>query len=273
MNHRLLPPALIVFLIALLWGGNSSSALAASPATRAYVALGDSLAAGFGASDPARTAYVPLLFQYFSRPQAENVRLLRNFSRPGETSDTFIAAGQLELAVTAIEDPSTDTRVVTLDIGGNDMLFLTDTEPCKSSPGGEACQALISMQLQKFAVNYTMILATLRTALADDPGKETLFVMTYYNPYGGTGDPYEPYADLVLLGSDLVIDCSAPPGDPRAGLNDLIACIGVEYGAVAADVYTAFDDHALDLTHIAEGDIHPNDAGHALIAQTFIAAD
>ncbi len=259
-------------LVALLCGGNAVSAVAASPATRAYVALGNSLAAGFGASDPARTAYVPLLFRYFSQPETENVRLLRNLSKPGETSDSFIAS-QLGLAVIAIEDPSTDTRVVTLDIGGNDMLYLTAAEPCTSSPGGEACQTLISLQLQKFALNYQIILATLQASLAHDQGKETLFVMTYYNPYGGTGNLYEPYADLILLGSDLVIDCSAAPGDPRAGLNDLIACIGADYGAVVADVYPAFDDHAPQLTHIGEGDIHPNDAGHALIAQTFIAAD
>ena len=249
------------------------SALAAGPATRAYIALGDSLAAGFGASDPSHTAYVPLLFTYFSQPQTENVRQLRNLSRPGETSDSFIAGGQLALAVAAIEDPTTDTRVVTLDIGGNDMLYLTRIEPCRSDPGGAACQALVAFQLQKFAVNYNAILSVLDAALADDQGKETLFVLTYYNPYGGTGDPLEPFADRVLLGSDLVIDCSAPPGDPRAGLNDLIACIGAAHGAVVADLNPAFDDRALELTHIAEGDIHPNDAGHALIAQTVIAAD
>ena len=266
--------ALVLMLsVATALSAGASTAVAASPVTRGYVALGDSLAAGFGASDPARTAYVPLLFAYFSRPQSENVRVLRNLSRPGETSDSFIAGGQLALAVAAIDDPSTDTRVVTLDIGGNDMLYLTSIEPCKSDPGGAACQALIALQLRKFAVNFDAILTVVQDALARDPGKETLFVLTYYNPYGGTGDPLEPFADQVLLGSDLVIDCSAAPGDPRAGLNDLIACGGDAHGAVVVDLYPAFDDRALELTHIAAGDIHPNDAGHALIARTVIAAN
>ncbi|HKY50450.1 MAG TPA: GDSL-type esterase/lipase family protein [Candidatus Limnocylindria bacterium] len=264
---------LVAMLVAVISASSSTAAAAVAPAMRLYVALGDSLAAGVGASDPARTAYVPLLFQYFMQPRAENVRLLRNLSRPGETSDSLIAGGQLALALAAIEDPTTDTRVVTLDIGGNDILFLTFSEPCRSDPGGAACQALVDAQLRKFALNYALILTALQSALAHDPGRETLFVMTYYNPYGGTGHPYEPFADDVLLGSDLVIDCSAPAGDPRAGLNDLIACGGAAAGAAVADVYPVFGDRAPQLTHISAGDIHPNDAGYALIAQTFIAAD
>jgi lysophospholipase L1-like esterase len=263
---------LTLSLVAVVLAGVTNGAAAASPATRVYIALGDSLAYGIGASDRTRTAYVPLLFPYFQQPRAENVRVLHNLSRPGETSDSFIAGGQLALAVAAIADPTTDTRVVTLDIGGNDLLFLISGPPCQSDPGGALCQALVAEQLRKFAINYAVILEALSSALERDPGKETLFVMTYYNPYGGTGHPYEPFADGVLLGSDLAIDCSAPAGDPRAGLNDLIACIGAASGAVVADVYPAFGDRALELTHIARGDVHPNDAGHALIAQTFIAA-
>ena len=272
MSRIVRPSLLTLSLVAVILAGLPNGAAAASPATRVYIALGDSLAYGIGASDRTRTAYVPLLFQYFQQPRAENVRVLRNLSRPGETSDSFIAGGQLALAIAAIADPTTDTRVVTLDIGGNDLLFLLSGPPCEGDPGGVLCQALVAEQLRKFAINYAVILEALSTALESDPGNETLLAMTYYNPYGGTGHPYEPFADGVLLGSDLVIDCSAPPGDPRAGLNDLIACIGAASGAVVADVYPAFGDRALELTHIARGDVHPNDAGHAVIAQTFIAA-
>ena len=264
---------LIFSLVALFCSSVPSVAAAAAPSNRVYVALGDSLAYGFGASDPARTAYVPLLFEYFRQPRTENVRQLRNLSRPGETSATFIAGGQLTLALAAIADPTTDTRVVTLDIGGNDLLFLTSGPPCQTDPGGTLCQDLVALQLRTFALNYAAILTALSSALDQDPGKEKLFVMTYYNPYGGTDHPYETFADKALLGTDLVIDCSAPPGDPRAGLNDLIACIGAGSGAVVADVYPVFGDRASQLTHIDNGDIHPNDAGYALIAQTFIAAD
>src|SRR5687768_14000697 len=128
MHRPLRSAALTLTLVAVLSAALASTALAAAPATRLYVALGDSLAAGVGASDPARTAYVPLLFEYFMRPPPENVRLPPTLSRPGETSDSFIAGGQLALALAATVDPTTDMRVVTLDIGGNDLLFLTFSE-------------------------------------------------------------------------------------------------------------------------------------------------
>jgi acyl-CoA thioesterase-1 len=121
--HRAFRSSLLTLaLVALLSASFSNVAGAAAPATGLYVALGDSLAYGIGASDRTRTAYVPLLFKYFKQPQTEKVRILRNLSRPGETSDSFIAGGQLGLAVAAIVEPTTDTRVVTLDIGGNDLL-------------------------------------------------------------------------------------------------------------------------------------------------------
>ena len=263
--------SVVILAVAAIVLGAQNFAWAAPPANRVYVALGDSLAVGVGASEPQQTAYVPLLFEYFREQPRIGVRTLRNLARSGETSDSFIAGGQLAAALVAIKDPTRDTRVVTLDIGGNDLLFLV--EFCRADPGGVACQTLVRLQLQKFAVNFGFIVAELKSALADDPGKETLYVMTYYNPYNGTGDPLESFADLALLGSDLRIDCSAPASDPRVGLNDLIACIGVANRAAVADVYPAFGDRAAELTHYAERDVHPNDAGYATIANTFIAAD
>ena len=77
----------------------------------------------------------------------------------------------------------------------------------------------------------------------------------------------------MLLGSDGRIDCLAAQLDPaKVGLNDLIACIGAAYGAQVVNAYPVIGTNALALTHIAEGDIHPNNVGYALIANAFIAA-
>ena len=70
----------------------------------------------------------------------------------------------------------------------------------------------------------------------------------------------------------MTIDCTAI-GDPsKTGLNDLIACIGGSFGAIVVDVHPLFDSQAVVLTHIALGDIHPNDAGHTVIADAFASA-
>ena len=43
-------------------------------------------------------------------------------------------------------------------------------------------------------------------------------------------------------------------------------------GAVVADVYPRFVGKGPTLTHVAEGDFHPNNAGYAIIANTFMRA-
>ncbi len=163
---------------------------------------------------------------------------------------------------------------MTLDIGGNDVLNTLFGDPACADRTSLACRAALAATLTAFAANYATILGTLNAALALDPGMEQVYVMTYYNLWGGTGDPLEAFADLLLLGTDLRIDCAANATDPtKSGLNDLIACIGMANGAIVADVYGAFDDRALVLTHVAEGDIHPTDAGYAAIASAFMDAE
>jgi len=157
-------------------------------------------------------------------------------------------------------------------MGSNDFLDLLKTEPCASDPGGSACTALVAATLGSFAYNYTYILNLLTAHLAADSGHATLLIMTYYNPWSGTGDPMEGLLDRVLLGSDLTIDCAANATDPyRIGVNDIIWCVGSAYGAIMVDGYTPFVGKAPILTHITDAvpDVHPTNAGHAILAQAF----
>jgi lysophospholipase L1-like esterase len=186
----------------------------------------------------------------------------------GENTGSFISTGQLAAAMTTIGDPSTDVAVVTLSIGGNDLGDLLGVPPCATDPAGAACQAAVAGALGSVYANLGTIVGSLQAALAADPGSEKLFVITYWNIFGGTGSPFEVPIDFALLGSDLAIDCAANQLDPtRVGLNDLLACIGGALGAVVVDLYPVIGDDALAYTHIAEGDFHPNDDGYALIAQ------
>jgi lysophospholipase L1-like esterase len=238
-----------------------------------YLALGDSLAVGVGATAPTG-GYVARLFAFFQDPRHANITTLTNLAVPGETSTSFITTSvgppaQLAQALAAIAAP-TDVQVVTLDIGANDLVTLLQVEPCRSAPASVACQAAVAVVLTTFAQNYAGILQHLAQALAGDPGDERLLVMTYYNAYSGTGSPYEGPADAAWLGSDQIVDCTANATDPlRVGLNDVITCLGRLYGSEIVDVYPPFKGNALVLTHIGTGDIHPNDQGYAVIAHTF----
>jgi lysophospholipase L1-like esterase len=254
-----------------------AQAAAALPAV--YLALGDSLAVGVGATDPAQEGYVPRLFRSFQGGAV--VDQLVNLGVGGETSASLIKGGQLGTAVAQILDKETDVRVVTLDIGGNDLLALLQPDaPCAADPQDPACQAAVQARLQAFARNYALILSTLQAALRHDPGQETVLVMTYYNHASGVGGVFatvETVIDQALLGQDGAVACRANVGHPeRVGLNDLITCLAAPSRARVADVYPAFKNQAAQLTHVLDpatpGDFHPTDAGYEIIASVFLDA-
>jgi lysophospholipase L1-like esterase len=256
--------------------------VAANPATAAtpntvYLALGDSLAWGDGASAPGVTSYTGLLEDYFAGAAHGGAKQAVNLAVRGETTGSFLA-GQMSAAVAVILDPTTDVTVVTLSVGGNDLLDLLNepTDACVINPASLDCQGLVAQALGGVAANYPTIMGTLAFALANDPGTEKVFVLTLYNPFGGTASPYELPVDVGLLGSDVVIDCAAIQTDPtKAGLDDIVACTSAAFGAVVVDGYQVIDDDALELTHIGDPgfNIHPNDDGYAAIAKAHRRAD
>ena len=90
-----------------------------------YLALGDSVAAGVGASR-ADKGYVPRFLHTLAKREGTDLAL--NLAVPGATSGSFIAGGQLADAVATIDEPD-DVQVVTLTVGGNDLLHLLQVEP------------------------------------------------------------------------------------------------------------------------------------------------
>src|SRR5713226_8920664 len=118
--HRLMLVAAILALAAAC-----GSAAERKPLTGVYLALGDSLSAGNGASDRNETAFVPLVHKALG----PNVQLL-NLGVPGDTSEDLLNGGPLDQAITEITQRKNDgiagneVAVVTLEIGGNDLLKL-----------------------------------------------------------------------------------------------------------------------------------------------------
>jgi len=214
-----------------------------------YVALGDSVAAP-------RDSYVDLLFGALQSEAGGGLDTLYNRARSGESSTSLRTSDQLATAIADIDRPS-DTKVVTIDIGGNDRGTCGGSPPSWHLP---TCP---------FAANFDASLADLHAALERDPGHESLVAMTYYNPASGTGTAQEQAYDNGLLGTDHQLFC-APSGDPRLGLNDQIACSSSARGALVADVYPAFKLGGQALIQ-ADG-IHPTSRGQAEIARQFTHA-
>ena len=239
-----------------------------APDPAGYLALGDSVAAGVGASSPAN-GYVPLLGdllaadRHCGRGTAVGCTLeLVNLAQPRATTATLIAE-QLPAAVellTARRDtptPVDDVRLVTIDIGGNDV-FTPVVTACAADPQSTLCASTIAARLSEVAVNLDRILSTLRAAAGPDT---TIAVMTYYNPLAACRlAALAPLAQLVLEGG----------GPVPAGLNDIIRAAAAAYGAVVVETAPVIGPEDL----VGGTDcLHPDDSGHADIAGAFAAVD
>jgi lysophospholipase L1-like esterase len=241
-----------------------------------YLAMGDSLAYGWGNTAVEKHPYVPRFYDYLKDGSHSDVDTLANYAVGGETSTSFRAqGGQLEQGLTYILDPATDVSVVTLDIGGNDLLELMQG-PC-ADPNNPACVPAAMAAIGVFAGNYGYSLGAIANTFAADPGEEQFIVMTYYNPWSGVGPPYEGVVELLLRGADQAVDCTHF-GDPAYqayfGMNDVITCmpgaIGLGSAVTVADVYPYFVGKGMDLTYVAyNNNIHPNNAGYTQIANVF----
>ena len=109
-----------------------------------YMALGDSLAAGYGAM-PATQGYAYLLYQQGVYDQTANT-LFANAAVPGATSGDVLAY-QVPQAITRFQP-----TVVTLSAGGNDLLAILN--------GADPLQVI-----GQFQANLAQILCGLRQAL------------------------------------------------------------------------------------------------------------
>jgi lysophospholipase L1-like esterase len=260
----------VALLLTLLVAGPASAgpatdqpAAPSRPRGPVYLALGDSVAFGIGASDPAVTGYVPRLhgvlreeLRCWPRPDCPRLAL-DNLAVPGATTTSLIA-DQLTPAVAQLRarnwdlDPFNDVKVVTIDIGGNDAFAAV---PSCLDPTTAQCKAAVDTQLSTFETNFPVILRRLRIAAGPFARVVT---MTYYNPL-----PSCRLAPLASLG-EAVLEGATPLVE--RGLNDLIRSISATYHVRVAETYGQLGPD--DLVGGADC-LHPNDAGHQVIADRF----
>jgi lysophospholipase L1-like esterase len=258
---------LVLAAAAILSAAMAGPVIASPKPGTLYIALGDSLAWGDGASVPERNGYVPRFANHLRGESHGDADTLVNLAVRGATTGDLLAT-QLPNALVLIGEPETDTSVVTLSVGGNDLLDLINdpTDPCIVDATSATCQSLLFLAMGQVASNMPVILGMLDAALEDDPGDETVFVLLPYNAFSGTGHPLEALIAQVMRGPDLAFDCTVAPA--TYGLDDILGCTAVAFGAIPVDSYPLFDGRTLELTHMGEGfNVHPNDDGYEVIAK------
>jgi len=249
----------------------------ADSATRYYLSLGDSLAVGFQPNGDVGHGYAEQLHAMLAAtdPKLELVKFgcggesttgMRFGTQPATTvlsctvPHRYPKGTQLAEAVSFLQAHKNKVALVTIDIGANDLSRVNaqgNAVNCLLQPAGCAAQVAAMEQ------NLAAILAELKAAAGPDV---PMVGMTYY----------DPFAPLCVSNPSLLFVCSRVDA-VNAVLVDTYAAADV----LVADVAGAFENDVLvsAATHVcswtwfcAQGDIHPNATGYAVVAGEFLAA-
>lgn len=206
-----------------------------------YVALGDSLATGAGAQRGYAERYAERLDRHVDAPVAFD-----NLARGGWTSADLLDAVRGD---PAFVDGLRGADVVTLDIGGNDLLD-AQRQALDGTCGGDAC---LHATVDEFRSNWDAIVMEVQEAAGGDP---ELLAVDLYNPF---------VSDLQMRG---LLDRLQPFLD---AVNDHIAVSADTHDIGVAPVHAAFNGEDGREDPVARGlisddGLHPSDDGHALIA-------
>lgn len=241
-----------------------------------YVALGDSLAAGYqpGQGDDKTGGYVAGVLTAI-RAGAPKTRLA-NLACSGETVASMVAGGrcdyregtQLAAALAFLHAHGAFTRVVTIDIGANDV------QRCVIASGIDL--DCVDRGLKTVATDLPIVLGKLRAAAPN----ARLVVLDYYNPFlalwltGPDGQRLAQTSTLVQRVLTSIITSSAVgSGAVVAGISgaftsgDWTPVTVPTVGRVPTNVATI-----CRLTWMCTRfDIHANDSGYAVMAAAVAA--
>lgn len=271
----------LTVLLAMFIAFVAPSAADASPgrgadnATSWYLALGDSLAAGYqpGVGDDRTGGYVGGVLDAVqdTTPKAR----LRNLACSGATTASMLGTdrcayeqgSQVAEAVEFLEAHKGKVDLVTIDVGANDVT------PCARGTVDIACALRAVATVE---ANLTTILGQLRAATGPDT---EIIVLNYYNPFLAawlTGPAGQQVASLTSM--------------LQLQLNAAVARAAATVGADVADVASAF--RSTDTTPVTtafgtiptnvaticawtwmctRNDIHANDTGYAVLAGTVVS--
>jgi lysophospholipase L1-like esterase len=222
-----------------------------------YVALGDSVTYGIGAPHPSSQGFPALVAR---RLRGEPIADLAVAGVPGATAAGFLDRWLDDVIETIGSAP--DVGLVTIGLGANEVLQSRRTHACRTDRASIECRSLVAESIKGAAAALDTVVVRLQEALAIEGSDARMLLLAYYNP-----DP-DPLAAKVMAGSDGVVACDS--SEARPGLDDRIACVALRRGVELVDLYAAFLGRERQLTHIAEGDVHPTARGYRVIADEIV---
>lgn len=247
-------------LTAFLWSAFLLPTYAQANTPKDLVLFGDSISTGYGLSDSGKS-FGSLLDKALAVPSYQDLAV------NGATSADVLAT------VKSHKEEIRTADTILLTAGGNDVLnvFFSAIRSSLGLPENAPARRILESLIGKknavdqiesklkdaqtqaklkaaeagFAKNLPAIVSEIRTT---NPHAK-LYIQTVYNPFSDGSDlfPFSGLADEILGRINTQIKSGA------AGKYTVI------------DSYSAFQNQALTLTNIAGFDIHPSEAGHAVI--------
>ena len=241
-----------------------------------YVALGDSLAAGYqpGGAELRDTAYPALTAARLGAKGGELT--LENLGCSGETTGSlvkggkcdFAAGSQLEQAEKLLKG-SDDVALVTIDIGGNDLLRCV-------RGGAQIDTACVKSGVATVKKNLPTILKRLRTAAGPDV---PVLVLGYYNPWLAAKALNQPVkgvdaAAKAYTGLSAAIESAATStGTTFVGLDEAFSTNDTTPTRINGRTVPENAAKICTLTNICTAsDIHLTDEGAATVARVLAKA-
>ena len=259
----------------------ATTSASASPSTagdgRLYVALGDSLAAGYqpGGTELRDTAYPALVAR---RLEGKGTDLaVDNLGCSGETTTSLIKGGkcdfaegsQLEQAESLLTSRAGEVGLVTIDIGGNDLLRCV-------RGGADVDTACVSGGVRTVQKNLPKILERLRAAAGKDV---PVLVLGYYNPWLAAKALDQPVKGVDAAAkaytrlSDAIEKAARTSGTTFVGLDEAFATNDTTPTEINGRTVPENAARICTLTNICTAaDIHLTDEGAATVARVLAEA-
>lgn len=239
--------AVLTMLAPTAWAAGNANSTNSTQSGVSYpgglVALGDSITFGYNLN-PANLNPDAQAFPYLVG-QADNLPVT-DLGVPSWTSGDLLTA----LSSPNFQRAIRSARVVTIDIGSNDLLGLAGRLGLlQEALSGSAVTITPAEQLQfqqaivQMSSNLTKTVAAIQA--------ETNAPVVLYNLY----DPFPAGSPLSAAGQEFI-----------TAANQAIAQVGTATGVPVLDAYSAFNGKQTTLVRVAEGDVHPTVAGQEVLA-------
>ena len=222
-----------------MWSAGQTLGMTSSQAggSQVYVALGDSISIDLYAGGPGRGGASLLArnrdddFPDWRGHDLATTRPELGFGLLATDGGT--TASLLDIQLPRLESSAAVPRVVTLTVGGNDVL----------GAYGDTRRAL-----EVVGVVRTRVGQALDRLHALVPPGNPVVVGTVYDPSDGTGEAWRvglpPWPDVVAV---------------LAELNATLRAVAADHGAVVADIHGRFLGHGLQAGDPGQGDARPGD--------------